>query len=55
MALRAFLMTMMVAAAVAPALASEYMVGGTQGWNTGVNFTSWAQQYDFRVGDSLST
>ncbi|KAL8520401.1 hypothetical protein ACS0TY_011068 [Phlomoides rotata] len=47
-------MTMMVATAIAPAVASDqYMVGGNPGWNIGVNFTSWAHEYDFRVGDSL--
>ncbi|KAL8520402.1 hypothetical protein ACS0TY_011069 [Phlomoides rotata] len=53
MALRALLMSMIVATALAPALASDYMVGGNPGWNSGVNFTSWALKYDFHVGDSL--
>ncbi|KAL8541886.1 hypothetical protein ACS0TY_002943 [Phlomoides rotata] len=53
MALKALLMTMIVATAVAPALATDYMVGDNPGWNTGVNYTSWAHKYDFRVGDSL--
>ncbi|KAK6117132.1 hypothetical protein DH2020_049177 [Rehmannia glutinosa] len=53
MALRAFLITVIVTAAVAPALATVYKVGDDAGWNLGVNYTLWAEGKDFRVGDAL--
>ncbi|KAL0296077.1 UNVERIFIED_CONTAM: Lamin-like protein [Sesamum radiatum] len=55
MASRAFLITVIVvvAAAVTPALAADYMVGDNAGWNLGVNFTTWAAGKDFRVGDTI--
>ncbi|KAI3453529.1 hypothetical protein Pfo_010192 [Paulownia fortunei] len=53
MASRAFLITVIVAAALAPALATDYMVGDDAGWNLGVNYTAWAKRKDFRVGDTL--
>ncbi|PIN18280.1 hypothetical protein CDL12_09050 [Handroanthus impetiginosus] len=54
MAFRAFLIAIFIAAAVAPALATDYMVGDDKGWASGVNYTEWAQGKDFRVGDTLS-
>ncbi|XP_057775653.1 mavicyanin-like [Salvia miltiorrhiza] len=53
MASKAFLMTIMVAAAVAPAIATDYMVGDADGWKLNVNYTQWAAGKSFHVGDSL--
>ncbi|KAI5077282.1 hypothetical protein GOP47_0007106 [Adiantum capillus-veneris] len=33
--------------------AKEYKVGDSSGWNTGVDYASWASQNTFHVGDSL--
>ncbi|KAK6130120.1 hypothetical protein DH2020_036136 [Rehmannia glutinosa] len=53
MALRAFLITVIVAAVVAPSLATDYMVGDDAGWKVGVNYTAWAEGKEFYVGDTL--
>ncbi|MCO5610250.1 hypothetical protein L7F22_064486 [Adiantum nelumboides] len=31
----------------------EYTVGDSSGWNTGVDYSSWASQHTFHIGDSL--
>ncbi|KAL7111476.1 hypothetical protein ACP275_05G090200 [Erythranthe tilingii] len=49
MALRAFLITIIVALVAAPAaVATDYMVGDNSGWTLGVNYTAWAEGKDFR-------
>ncbi|KAL7150178.1 hypothetical protein ABFS83_05G092800 [Erythranthe nasuta] len=54
MALRAFLITIIVALVAAPAaVATDYMVGDNSGWTLGVNYTAWAEGKDFRVGDTI--
>ncbi|XP_012833606.1 PREDICTED: blue copper protein-like [Erythranthe guttata] len=55
MALRsAFLITMIIALAVAPAaFATDYTVGDDSGWKLGVNYTEWAEGKNFRVGDTI--
>ncbi|KAH6837749.1 hypothetical protein C2S53_000784 [Perilla frutescens var. hirtella] len=54
MASRAFLITIIVAAAAAaPAFAMDYMVGDSDGWKLGVNYTTWAEGKQFYVGDTL--
>ena len=30
-----------------------YNVGDSENWNTGVNYLSWSQKYNFTVGDTL--
>lgn len=30
-----------------------YNVGDSENWNTGVNYLSWLQKYNFSVGDTL--
>lgn len=32
---------------------AEYTVGDDEEWNTGVNFLSWSEKYNFTVGDVL--
>ncbi|GJN02169.1 hypothetical protein PR202_ga19493 [Eleusine coracana subsp. coracana] len=41
-------------AVVAPASAKDYAVGGASGWKPGVDYTAWAKDKSFNVGDSLS-
>ncbi|KAL7150181.1 hypothetical protein ABFS83_05G093100 [Erythranthe nasuta] len=55
MAMRsAFLITMIIALAVAPAaFATDYTVGDDSGWKLGVNYTTWAEGKNFRVGDTI--
>ncbi|KAG6399251.1 hypothetical protein SASPL_140727 [Salvia splendens] len=53
MASKALLITILVAAAVAPALALDYMVGDGEGWKLKVNYTQWAAGKTFVVGDNL--
>ncbi|XVF39580.1 hypothetical protein PTKIN_Ptkin01aG0045200 [Pterospermum kingtungense] len=38
---------------VVPSLATVYTVGGTSGWTSGVDYTSWTKGKTFKVGDSL--
>lgn len=33
---------------------AEYTVGDDEEWNTGVNFLSWSEKYNFTVGDVLA-
>ncbi|KAG8374814.1 hypothetical protein BUALT_Bualt10G0034700 [Buddleja alternifolia] len=40
--------------AIAPALATEYMVGDDSGWKTGYNYTEWVKGKNFYVGDKLT-
>lgn len=42
-----------VAVAVPATTATDYTVGGSQGWTSGVNYNSWASGKNFIVGDSL--
>ncbi|XP_074580881.1 mavicyanin-like [Curcuma longa] len=42
-----------VAVAVPAATATDYTVGGSQGWTSGVDYNSWASGKTFNVGDSL--
>ncbi|KAG0488429.1 hypothetical protein HPP92_006997 [Vanilla planifolia] len=36
-----------------PTTAREYRVGGDDGWDIGVNYLSWSEQYRFSTGDVL--
>ncbi|KAJ3689920.1 hypothetical protein LUZ61_019084 [Rhynchospora tenuis] len=38
---------------VAAAEAKEYVVGGSEGWSTGVDYSTWASSNVFNVGDIL--
>lgn len=35
------------------ASATEFVVGGDDGWKLGVDYTAWAEDKAFKVGDSL--
>ncbi|KAI5065437.1 hypothetical protein GOP47_0020132 [Adiantum capillus-veneris] len=46
--------SLMVASLIFPtAHAKKYTVGGSQGWNLGVDYQSWASQFNFQQGDTL--
>ncbi|XP_077229165.1 basic blue protein-like [Tasmannia lanceolata] len=42
-----------VAVATKEALAKQHVVGGSQGWDASVDFSSWESSQTFRVGDQL--
>ncbi|CAN0829680.1 Blue copper protein 1a [Linum grandiflorum] len=49
-----FLALIVMVLAILPiALAETFIVGGNQGWRTGVDFEVWARDKVFRVGDKL--
>lgn len=56
MASRAFFLAVVVvvAAAVIPAFATDYIVGDEAGWALSVNYTAWAEGEEFYVGDRIS-
>ncbi|XP_008798824.2 blue copper protein-like [Phoenix dactylifera] len=39
--------------AAVPAYASEYTVGDSQGWTSGVDYSTWVSDKTFKVGDTL--
>ncbi|XP_062221049.1 uclacyanin-3-like [Phragmites australis] len=43
----------LLAAVVAPAYATDYVVGDSSGWTSGADYTTWAKDKTFRVGDTL--
>lgn len=44
---------LMVLVAVGPAVATEYSVGDSQGWASGVDYSTWVAGKTFNVGDTL--
>lgn len=40
--------------AVPAAHAVDHIVGGSSGWNPGVDYTTWGSSENFAVGDNLS-
>ncbi|KAF8768754.1 hypothetical protein HU200_007314 [Digitaria exilis] len=48
-------LVLLAAAAVAPAYATDYVVGDSSGWTSGVDYTTWAKGKIFSVGDNLAT
>ncbi|TVU09901.1 hypothetical protein EJB05_43400 [Eragrostis curvula] len=47
------LVALLVAGFAALASAASYTVGGSSGWNTGVDYNTWASDKSFAVGDKL--
>ena len=39
--------------AAVPAMATDYTVGDSSGWSTGVDYDTWASDKTFKVGDTL--
>lgn len=44
----------LIAAVVAPALATDFVVGDEKGWTLNFDYKSWAADKQFHVGDKLS-
>ncbi|OAY78501.1 uclacyanin-3-like [Ananas comosus] len=44
---------LMVLVAVSPAVATDYTVGDSQGWASGVDYSTWVAGKTFNVGDTL--
>ena len=43
----------LLAAAAAPAFATDHVIGDSSGWTSGVDYTTWAKGKTFSVGDNL--
>lgn len=43
-----------ISAIVAPALATDFVVGDDNGWTTNFDYKTWAATKEFHVGDRLS-
>ncbi|XP_030546965.1 lamin-like protein [Rhodamnia argentea] len=48
------LLFVLAAAVVSPAAATDHIVGVNRGWNPGINYTLWANNQTFYVGDLIS-
>ncbi|XP_030477564.1 early nodulin-like protein 17 [Syzygium oleosum] len=48
------LLFVLAAAVVSPAAATDHIVGANRGWNPGINYTLWANNHTFYVGDLIS-
>ncbi|XP_010063579.2 lamin-like protein [Eucalyptus grandis] len=48
------LLFVLAAAAMSPATATDHIVGANRGWNPGINYTLWANNNTFYVGDLIS-
>ncbi|KAK1604913.1 hypothetical protein QYE76_028586 [Lolium multiflorum] len=44
---------LLIASCASAASAAKYTVGDTSGWTTGADYTTWASDKKFKVGDSL--
>ncbi|XP_060170826.1 blue copper protein 1a-like [Lycium barbarum] len=54
MALRALLIALaVISMVVAPAMATEHLVGDDQGWKVNFDYNKWAESKEFHVGDKL--
>lgn len=50
----ALLVVVAVAAVAAPVYGKDYVVGDSKGWTSGVDYTTWAKDKTFGVGDTLT-
>lgn len=50
-----FLALALISAIIAPALATDFVVGDDAGWKTNFDYKTWAAGKEFHVGDKLST
>ncbi|KAB1218808.1 Lamin-like protein [Morella rubra] len=48
------LLLLSVAATLSPTQATDHIVGANRGWNPGINYTLWANNQTFYVGDLIS-
>ncbi|KAK1376450.1 Phytocyanin domain-containing protein [Heracleum sosnowskyi] len=51
--IRYFVALALVFAIVAPALATDFIVGDDNGWRTNFDYKTWAASKEFHVGDNL--
>ncbi|XP_019170154.1 PREDICTED: lamin-like protein [Ipomoea nil] len=49
-----FLLVLLIAAASTTVSATDHIVGANRGWNPGINYTLWANNHTFLVGDLIS-
>lgn len=49
-----FVALALISAVVAPALATDFIVGDENGWRTNFDYKTWAASKEFHVGDNLS-
>lgn len=49
-----FLALALTSAIIAPALATDFVVGDDAGWKTNFDYKTWAAGKEFHVGDRLS-
>lgn len=52
-AITAGLLVLLAAAVAAPAHATDYTVGDSSGWSSGVDYATWASGKTFAAGDNL--
>ncbi|KAJ7962747.1 Lamin-like protein [Quillaja saponaria] len=50
----ALLVLISAVATVSPVAATDHIVGANRGWNPGINYTLWANNHTFYVGDLIS-
>ena len=50
-----FVAVALISAIIAPALATDFVVGDEAGWKTNFDYKTWAAGKEFHVGDKLST
>ncbi|CAK9322442.1 unnamed protein product [Citrullus colocynthis] len=50
----AFFLLLCAAVALFPVSATDHIVGANRGWNPGINYTLWANNHTFYVGDFIS-
>ncbi|KAL8114512.1 blue copper protein 1a-like [Apium graveolens] len=48
-----FVALALISAVVAPALATDFIVGDENGWRTNFDYKTWAASKEFHVGDNL--
>ena len=52
--IKIFVALALVSAIIAPALATDFVVGDDAGWKTNFDYKTWAADKEFHVGDKLS-
>ncbi|GAV71445.1 Cu_bind_like domain-containing protein [Cephalotus follicularis] len=52
--LSCFITLIFAIATISPTAATDHIVGANKGWNPGVNYTLWASNHTFYVGDLIS-
>ncbi|KAJ3678405.1 hypothetical protein LUZ60_002208 [Juncus effusus] len=48
------LLVLLLSGGAAPSAATDHIVGVNRGWNPGINYSSWAHNQTFYVGDLIS-